>query len=505
MKIANLFKLKTLALISALSVAASANTYVDPILGNFMNSRLVQSTKVIVLLKYDDNGIPAPARYNSPAIKKYLMNLYRKAAQGVYQVIVQNPNDMKLVDQFWINNSLGVEVTPNGLRKLTMVPNIEKIYANRKVIYANPINARYANNRNESADYPYDLKDLGIDELMKSNPDILGQGINVGVIDTGMDGKHPILKDKIALFYDSVAGKITAPVDRAEHGTHVSGTIAGGDRTNNNIGVAPGAKIIGAAALDGYDKMLQSMQFMLDPDGNPDTQDAPKLISNSWNAGGAPDIELFYRAIEAWEAAGILPVFSAGNSGPNPGTITTPHEHPSVIAIGATGKDGKIANFSSRGPAKFHGQIIQKPDFTAPGVDIVSSVPGGKMASMSGTSMACPHAAGVAALLYQVNKNFTPAQIKEILMKTLRYVDGNGNAITAPKWDPAYGFGRINAFAAVKAALGLTGRVRFQTGLETFGFNTTLPRVQLSTMSLSTKSLVAPYPTEANKWIQVRK
>jgi subtilisin family serine protease len=127
------------------------------------------------------------------------------------------------------------------------------------------------------------------------------------------------------------------------------------------------------------------------------------------------------------------------------------------------------------------------------------------MASMSGTSMACPHAAGVAALLYQVNKNFTPTQIKEILMKTLRYVDGNGNAIAAPKWDPAYGFGRINAFAAVKAALGLTGRARFQTGLENFGFNTAISRIQLSSLNLNSRSLVAPYPTEANKWIQVRK
>lgn len=505
MKISNILKLKTLVLLSTLSVMATANTYVDPLLGNFMNSRLEQSTKVIVLLKYDATGIPAPARYNSPAVKKYLINLYRKAAQSVYSVIVQNPKDMKLVDQFWINNSLGVEVTPNGLRKLTTLPNVEKIYANRKVVYANPINARYVSNRPATADYPYDLKDLGIDELMKSNPDILGKGVNVGVIDTGMDGSHPILKDKIALFYDSVAGKITEPVDRDKHGTHVSGTIAGGDRASNNIAVAPGAKIIGAAALDGYDKMLQSMQFMIDPDGNPDTQDAPKLISNSWNAGGAPDIELFYRAIEAWEAAGILPVFSAGNSGPNAGTITTPHEHPSVLAIGATGKDGKIANFSSRGPAQFHGKVVQKPDFTAPGVDIISSVPGGKMASMSGTSMACPHAAGVAALLFQVNKNFTPAQIKEILMKTLRYVDGNGDAITAPQWDPAYGFGRINAFAAVKAALGLTGQARFQARLENFGISTTIPTVRLTSLNLSTNSLVAPYPTEANKWIQVRK
>lgn len=503
MKLTTLLKIKALVLVSAISVSAPAVTFVDPLLNNFMNSRLEQSTKVIVLLRYDDNGIPAPARYNSPAVKRYLMNLYKKSAQSVYQVVVQNPNEMKLVNQFWINNSLGLEVTPNGLRKLTTLPNVEKIYANRKIVYVNPINAHYTNSRNRAAEYPYDLKDLGIDELMKSNPEVLGQGVNVGVIDTGMDGTHPILKNKIALFYDSVANKITEPVDRAQHGTHVSGTIAGGDREANNIGVAPGAKIIGAAALDGYDKMLQSMQFMIDPDGNPDTQDAPKLISNSWNAGGAPDIELFYRAIEAWEAAGILPVFSAGNSGPGAGTITTPHEHPSVLAIGATGQDQKIAKFSSRGPAKFHGKVIQKPDFTAPGVDIVSSVPGGKLAAMSGTSMACPHAAGVAALLYQVNKGFTPNQVKEIMMKTLRFVDANGNPISAPQWDPAYGFGRINAYAAVKAALSLTGRSRFQSGLESFALNTR-PFIQLSNTSFSVKSLTAKYPTEANKWIQVR-
>ncbi|MCB0368990.1 MAG: S8 family serine peptidase, partial [Bdellovibrionales bacterium] len=360
-------------LLTLTSLSSFANTYVDPLLLNFINSRSAQSTKVIVLLNYNQRGLPAPARYDSAAVKRYLLALYKQSVQSVYQVIKQNPSEIRLVNQFWINNSLGLEVTPNGLRKLTQVPSVEKIYANRKIIYSKPVSEQLVSFRSSPAEYPYDLKDIGIDQLMQSNPEIQGQGVYVGVVDTGVDGNHPALKGKVALFYDSATNKITEPIDRGEHGTHVSGTIAGGDRNSINIGVAPGAKIIGAAALEGYDEMLQSMQFMLDPDGNPNTQDAPSLVSNSWNAGGAPDIELFYRAISAWEAAGILPVFSAGNAGPGSGTITTPHEHPSTLAVGATGKDQKIARFSSRGPAIFHGQTIQKPDLVAPGVDIVSS------------------------------------------------------------------------------------------------------------------------------------
>jgi subtilisin family serine protease len=503
MKFKSLLKINLILIALVASFSSKADTYVDPLLINFINSRAVQTTKIVVLLKYDQQGIPAPARYNSSAVKRYLQSLYKQSVKNVFQVIAQNPGDMKLVNQFWINNSLGLEVTPNGLRKLTVLPNVEKIYANRNILYVKPVSGRLAPSRSP-LEYPYDLKDLGIDELMKTNPEIQGKGVSVGVIDTGIDGKHPALQGKIALFYDAAANKITEPVDRDQHGTHVSGTIAGGDRTTTNIGVAPEAKIIGSAALDGYDVMLKAMQFMLDPDGNPETQDSPKLVSNSWNAGGAPDIELFYRAISAWEAAGILPVFSAGNSGPGAQTITTPHEHPSVFAVGATGKDQKIAKFSSRGPAKFKGQLVEKPDFTAPGVDIVSTIPGGKMASFSGTSMACPHVAGVSALLYQVNKNFTPAQIKEILMKTLTYVDSSGNPTTTPKWDPAYGFGRVNAFAAVKAAMALMGRNRFQSSVENFGFSFK-PTVQLSNTQYSLNDITAAYPTEAGKWIRVSK
>lgn len=501
-------KITSVLAILVMAAQTWAVTFVDPALSNFLNTRSAQTTRVVVLLKYPTN-LPAPRRYESASVKNYLIQMYQASAKTVAPIVQANARDIKVVEQFWINNSLALDVTPNGLRALAQSPAVEKIYANRKVNYTLPIEARPVRSLREASDFTYGLKDLGIDKLHAERPDINGQGVVVGLVDTGIDGKHPALKGKIALFYDASVNKITEPTDKQSHGTHTTGTILGGDREGVKIGVAPGAKMIGSAALDGYDKMLKSMQFMLDPDGNPQTADAPRLISNSWNAGGAPDIELFYRAITAWEAAGILPVFSAGNAGPGPKTITTPHEHPSVLAVGATDSKFKIASFSSRGPAIFQGKTIQKPDFTAPGVNVLSTVPGGGFQEMSGTSMACPHAAGLATLLFQVNPKFTPQNIREIMMKTLRFVDQNGNSIAAPVWNPVYGYGRLDAYAAVKAALG-SARSRFASvSFGAFQLASSLPMMESSAFSLHDSStdvsdLTAPYATESRNWLVVR-
>jgi bacillopeptidase F len=192
---------------------------------------------------------------------------------------------------------------------------------------------------------------------------------------------------------------------------------------------------------------------MLDPDGNQQTKDMPRAVSCSWHAPGAPDMQLFYTAINAWEAAGILPVFAAGNDGPNPQTIADPQSDPAAFVIGATGEDGKITSFSSRGPAIYQGQNVQKPDVTAPGNNIRSSVPGGGYEEMSGTSMATPHAAGTTALLFQVNPAFTPDQIRKILIETTVPMDPQGTLSNQRgQWNAVYGFGKLNAYNAVQLA-----------------------------------------------------
>jgi subtilisin family serine protease len=498
--------LLSLVAMMVISAQAMAATYVDPSLNQFLNTKSVQTTRIVVLLKYPTN-LPAPRRYDGPSVKKYLMQMYQSSVKNVAATMQSNPQDIRLVEQLWISNSLALDVTPNGLRALVQNPVVEKIYANRKIIYSQPVSVRAVRNTREGADFTYGLKDIGIEKLFAERPDIQGQGVVAGLIDTGIDGKHPALKGKIALFYDAAANKVTEPVDRQTHGTHTTGTILGGDRESVKIGVAPQAKMIGSGALDGYDKMLKAMQFMLDPDGNPNTNDSPRLISNSWNAQGAPDIELFYRAITAWEAAGVLPVFSAGNAGPGAQTITKPHEHPSVLAIGATDSNFKIASFSSRGPGIFQGKQIQKPDFTAPGVNVLSTVPGGRFEEMSGTSMACPHAAGIATLLYQVNPKFTPQNVREIMMKTLRFVDASGNPIAQPVWNAAYGFGRLDAYAAIKAALGLA-RSRIASGFDLIQvasapvMNAQWFDVQESDAGVA--DITAAYTTDEANWLVVK-
>ena len=120
----------------------------------------------------------------------------------------------------------------------------------------------------------------------------------------------------------------------------------------------------------------------------------PDIVNNSW--GGGPADEFYLEVVQAWRAAGIIPVFSAGNAGPQCETGGSPGDFLESFSVGATDVGDDIAEFSSRGPSPF-GKV--NPDVSAPGVDVVSSVPGDGYDSFSGTSMAAPHTAGTLALL----------------------------------------------------------------------------------------------------------
>lgn len=177
---------------------------------------------------------------------------------------------------------------------------------------------------------------------------------------------------------------------------------------------------------------------------------APDVVSNSW--GGASGIDEWFRpAVQAWRAAGIVPVFANGNSGPGAGTVNSPGNYPEVIGVGATTITDDLATFSSRGPSPYD-EI--KPEVSAPGAGIRSSVPGGTYeGGWNGTSMATPHVTGVVALLRQVNASLTPDEIEEILESTA--VPRTDSTYTAVP-NNGYGYGIVNAFDAVSSVL--TGR-----------------------------------------------
>ncbi|HET7479246.1 MAG TPA: S8 family serine peptidase, partial [Rubrobacteraceae bacterium] len=216
------------------------------------------------------------------------------------------------------------------------------------------------------------------------------------------------------------------------------------------VGVAPGAEWIAAKIFDDNDQATtagihQSFQWILDPDGDPATADAPDVVNSSW-AMPSPGCDLeFQPDLQALLAAGILPVFAAGNYGPNTGTAASPANYPEALAVGASDNAGTVQSFSSRGPSSC-GEPQGTPQSTfpevvAPGLDIKAPDLLGGYAYASGTSLAAPHAAGALALLLDADPSLTAAQQREALTASATDVGAAGP-------DDASGYGLINARSA---------------------------------------------------------
>ncbi|GAB4148326.1 MAG: hypothetical protein Fur0021_08040 [Candidatus Promineifilaceae bacterium] len=278
--------------------------------------------------------------------------------------------------------------------------------------------------------------------------DINGSGVTVAIMDSGVDWTHPALSDNYRgrngshaeSWYDAIDGSPT-PVDPNGHGTHVAGTAVGGE----GLGVAPGAEWIGVrvfnAAGFGTDSEIHlGFQWLLAPDDNPAL--APNVVNGSW--GGAPMDLQFMPDVQILRDAGILPIFAAGNSGSFPDTITAPASYPDTLAVGASEPDNRVAWFSSRGESPITHQT--KPTLVAPGVNILSSLPGGVYGLNLGTSMAAPHVSGAAALVLDADPALTPLELMQVLTQTARPLSPQ-----SPNMDSGYGL--LDSYAAVAARL----------------------------------------------------
>ncbi|MEO6062815.1 MAG: S8 family serine peptidase [Thermoflexales bacterium] len=315
---------------------------------------------------------------------------------------------------------------------------------------------------------------------------ITGQGVVVADLDTGVRWDHAALAPHYrgwvagwarhaGNWFDPV-GYTDAPEDLSGHGTHTAGTIIGDDGRANQIGVAPGAAWIGCRNMSGAQGIgaaslyLMCFQFALAPTGlageNPNPGLAADITSNSWacdpgfGEAGCDRPEALARALDALRLAGIVVVASNGNSGASGcGTVTlAPATLPGSLAVGAFHATGELARFSSRGPSPIGGAI--KPDVVAPGVDIPSAAVGNRNAYRlaSGTSMAAPHVAGVAALLLSAAPYLrgNVAEIEAILRQTARPMSVTEKCGLAPvdaRPNNTTGYGAIDAVAAVAEAL----------------------------------------------------
>lgn len=288
-----------------------------------------------------------------------------------------------------------------------------------------------------------------------------GDGVTVAVLDTGVAADHPALApsyrgrdgDHSDSWYVATGENYPEPGDGNGHGTHVTGSVAGG-APGEVVGVAPeadwiGVKILrdnGSGALSG---ILDGMQWVLAPGGDPAA--APDIANNSWGITGGGD-DTFWDAVSAWRSAGILPVVSAGNAGPLPSTLGSPGDYPHSFTVAATDEDDVVASFSSRGPAVWGGQEITTPDISAPGHEVRSAWPadlgdGSGYRTISGTSMAAPHVSGVAALVASANPSLGVDALEQVLRDTARVEDHMGEVP-----NDSYGLGIADSYAGVTAA-----------------------------------------------------
>jgi subtilisin len=262
-----------------------------------------------------------------------------------------------------------------------------------------------------------------------------GKGIRVAVVDTGIDFNHPDLKPNYVGGTSFVPGA-PPPMDDHGHGTHCAGTIAAAIEGTNVVGVAPLASLYGVKVLDQngsgqFSWIIAGIDWCI--------QNGMHVVSMSLGGPSAPNA-LKTMCDTAWNR-GLLLVAAAGNSGlqipvpPATSSVGFPAKYRNVIAVSAIDSANVIAAFSSRGP---------EVDMCAPGVNVLSDRVGGGTTVMSGTSMACPHVAGVAALAWGSHRFSNNEQIWNLLAST---VDNLG----VPGWDFLYGYGRVNALAAAAA------------------------------------------------------
>jgi serine protease AprX len=378
----------------------------------------------------------------------------------------------------------GILATKEQIKKLAATPGIKSIYLNKRLTYSN-----------------FDANNLtGVDKarsdaaMQKANGGLplTGKGIGVVVNDSGVDGTHQDLQFGTHLV-QNVMGSTNLnalapellPITYVEnvpntdtnsgHGTHVAGTVGGtGEASGGKYeGVAPGADLIGygsGAAL-----------FVLDGIGGFDyaithqSQYNIRVITNSWGSSGDfdPNDPINIASKEAYDR-GITVLFAAGNEGPGENTHNPYAKAPWVISVAAGEKDGSLADFSSRGTKGVGGTFVMdgktwtwkdEPSVTAPGVDIISTrvlAPVSSLAitsdaeliepaylpfytSMSGTSMATPHVAGIVALLLEADPTLSPDEIKKVLRDSATNMPGYES------WE--VGTGYVNAYAALEKVM----------------------------------------------------
>jgi subtilisin family serine protease len=346
-------------------------------------------------------------------------------------------------------------VTPRGAEKARALPSIRGMAVDadkgrtfwRAMTRQEGIGKVWLDGR-VKADLAESNAQIGTPEAWEAG--LTGKGVTVAVLDTGVDITHPDLAGRISETKSFIDGQEVA--DRNGHGTHVTSTVGGSGAASDGKerGVAPGAtlavgKVLSDQGSGSESQIIAGMEWAA-------REVHAEVISMSLGSTEAGDgTDPMAEAVNTLsQETGALFVIAAGNTGA-PSSIGSPGAADSALTVGAVDAADQAAYFTSAGPR--YGDNALKPDLCAPGVDILAARSGlvdgsGYYTSMSGTSMATPHVAGVAALLAEKHPAWTGAQLKNALMSTSKELDASAYVL---------GSGRVSVPDAIDAQVTATG------------------------------------------------
>ena len=375
-----------------------------------------------------------------------LQNTANRTQANLRSILIslRNSGDVSSYTPLWIINAIAVTGNQNAINALANRPEVQSIKLDQTI----PGPTRTGETLSSSTP-EQNLVVVNVPSLWSLG--YQGQGIVVANMDTGVDYTHPDVNPQWRggsnSWYDPYGQHPTTPTDINGHGTQTIGVIVGRDAGGTSIGLAPQAswiavKIFNDSNVATSSAIHQGFQWLLNPDGNLQTNDAPNVVNNSWTFSN-PGCDLSFEPdLQALVVAGITPVFAAGNYGPSGSTSASPANNPDAFAVGATDDNDVIYSLSSRGPTSC-GQTspVTYPAVVAPGISIRTSDLYGQYYSATGTSLAAPHVSGAIALLLSAFPNLNVAGLRNAL---------TGSAVDLGSVGPdnTFGTGRVDVFAA---------------------------------------------------------
>lgn len=428
----------------------------EPLVTNRLSEKMLKAGEdeylpVVILMRdrVDVQGLNKKFTQNKTDLKtrasQTITSLHKKAESSqaaLLQYLNAAPGvDKKSVQGYWVVNLIYAGLQKKTIRALMSRGDIESLDLEANVRPVDSFTPSAAPNTGRAKGKPeVGLVAIGAPFMWQKG--YTGYGRKAAIIDSGADGWHKALKnqywgnnvnDTLAA-YNTINDNIF--FDCLGHGTHVTGTICGIDRSNaDTIGVAFNANWMISPHICGADidiitqDVIKSFQWLIDPDHDPNTvDDMPDAINNSWQLPGMEECDqaaAFRDLFTALESAGIAIVFAAGNSGPTAQTVIFPQslnmDITNAFSVGAV--DGSKANlpitdFSSRGPSRCtesDTSLYIKPEVSAPGLEVRSSIPGNAFGNNSGTSMASPHVTGAVILLKEAFPYLPGSEIKKAL------------------------------------------------------------------------------------------